>query len=84
MHVTKFGDKFIEYFYNRPLEDMPEYVIGTRDHFLLYTPPEDTILPVSKSYGKYGQFSMGCFNKISQSRGVREKDYVKYLCPDKL
>lgn len=82
--VTKFSDEFIEYFYNRPLEDMPEYITVARNQFLIYLPPEDAIMPVSRSYGRYSQFSMGCFNKISQSRGVREKHYVKYLCPDKL
>jgi len=84
VRATKFSDEFIEYFYNRHLEDMPEYIKDARYSFLIYLPPEDTITPVSRAYGGYSQFSMGCFNKISQSRGVREKDFVKYLCPDKL
>lgn len=90
VHVTKFSDEFIEYFYNRQfiapmvLEDMPEYVTITRNQFLIYLPPEDGVFPISRAYGKYSQFSMGCFDKISQSRGVREKDFVKHLCPDKL
>lgn len=82
--VTKFGDEFIEYFYNRQLEDMPEYITLAKNQFLIYLPPEDIITPVSRAYGRHSQFSMGCFNKVSQSRGARGVDYIKYLCPDKL
>jgi hypothetical protein len=84
VHVTKFSDEFIEYFYNRQLEDMPEYVTVTRNQFLIYLPPEDGVFPISRAYGRHSQFSMGCFNILSQSRGAREKNFVKYLCPDKL
>jgi len=73
VHVTKFTDDFIDYFYNKQLEDMPEYVIMAKNHFLIYLPEEDVLAPVSRSFGTYSMFSMGCFNKISNSMGVKAR-----------
>lgn len=77
--LKEFDDYFVSLFCNRKFKDLP---IEMQEKAHIYLPPDGVLWPVGRGTGT-GLYICGHVSERI-SRGVREKGFTKYLCPDKL